>query len=280
MTKKIALLLSGNLRTFFYNDNYIAKKYAELVNNQDIDVFIYTDNNDFNYNNIQYLSEKNIEKILGNPDIPETNERKYSDNIQFINYDDSTKILNEKLLECFGQKLKDLNIEDFNKDLINDIYDKQNINHNAFMNTGSNFSRKNCIMCQFYKLYKCYNLMINYEKNNNFNYDIIIRSRFDGVLNINNDIRSLDFNNNLYCQGDEIHLYDWCAIGNRFIMDKYCNYYLNISQNLVENIYYENGGHDISDSSEIGLTYIIRNKHNYNLLYTNINIDLNLKFYK
>ena len=305
MTKKIALLLSGNIRTFFYNDSYIAKKYTELVNSQDIDVFIYTDNNDFNYNNIQYLSEKNTEKILGNPDIPETNKRKYSNNIEFMNYDDSCKILNKILFECFDQKLKNLYIEDFDKDLINNIYDKNNINHVTFMNNiYSNFQRKNALMCQFYKLYKCYNLMTNYENQNNFKYDIIIKSRFDGALNINNnDIRLLDLNNNLYCEGNEVHLYDWWAIGNRFIMDKYCNYYLNISPNIIGgtyifvDIYYnwkiicsknyeefinENKNiikEDVSDSSEFGLTYIIKNKNNYNLCYTNINIDV-YKFYK
>jgi len=52
--KHVALLLSGNIRTFFYNDYYIAKTYADLVYNQNIDVFIYTDNNDFNFNNVQY----------------------------------------------------------------------------------------------------------------------------------------------------------------------------------------------------------------------------------
>ena len=62
--KKVALLLSGNIRTFFYKDFIIAKKYSELANNQNIDVFIYTDNNDFNYNDIQYFSENNKQKSI------------------------------------------------------------------------------------------------------------------------------------------------------------------------------------------------------------------------
>ena len=48
--KKIALLLSGNLRQFFRNNFLIAKMYSDLVKKQNIDVFIYTDNNDFFYN--------------------------------------------------------------------------------------------------------------------------------------------------------------------------------------------------------------------------------------
>ena len=37
--------------------------------------------------------------------MPETNKRKYSDNIKFINYEDASKILNENLFNCFGKKL-------------------------------------------------------------------------------------------------------------------------------------------------------------------------------
>lgn len=279
MEKKIALLLSGNVRTFFYNDFHIAKTFTNLVNNQNIDVFIYTENNDFNYNNIQYLAENNKKKILGNPSIPECNEKKYSDNIEFINYEDCCKILKTNFFNVFGEKIKDIHIEIFNEDLINDIYDKTNINHNIFMNYNSSFSRKNALMCQFYKLYKCYNLMVNYENKNNFQYDIIIRSRFDGILNnINNyDIRSFDLSNKIYCEGYNEYMNDWWAIGNRFIMDKYCNYYLHISPNLVDNIYLDN----ISDSSEFGLTYIIRHIYNYNTFYNHsISNDLSLKFYK
>ena len=183
------------------------------------------------------------------------------------------------MFDVFGEKLKEINIEDFNKDIINDIYDKTNIYHNTFMDYDSAFYRKNSLMCQFYKLYKCYKLMIDYEVKHNFSYDIIIRSRFDGILNNINkcDLRSLDLTKRVYCEGYNKHINDWWAIGNRFIMDKYCNYYLNISPNLVDKIYLDN----ISDSSEFGLTYLIRCKHNYDTFYNhNIRIDLNLKFYK
>ncbi len=277
--KKIALLLSGNVRKFFYNNLYIAKTYVELVNKQDIDVFIYTENNDFDYNNIQYLSEKNVKKILGNPNIPECNNRKYSKNIQFISYDECLKILNTNFSKIFGDKLKDIVIEDFNENLLDSIYDKNNINHITFMNTNSDITRKNALLCQFYKLYKCYELMVNYENKYDFKYDIIIRCRFDGIFNgINNyDLRSLDLENTVYCEGHDKHIFDWWAIGNRFIMNIYCNYYLNISPNLVDQVYLD----DISDSSEFGLTYLIKHINKYNICYNhNIRYDLTFKFYK
>lgn len=298
--KNIALLLSGNIRKFFYNDFYIAKKYSELVNHQNIDVFIYTDNNDFNYNDIQYFSENNKEEILG---ISNDYEKRLSKNRKFINYNDSYKIIKENFIKIFGEKLKNFYIEDFNNELINNIYDKNNIYHNIFMNNSySNFNRKRALMCQFYKLYKCYNQLCNYEKENNLNYDIIIKSRFDIILNnLNNyDIKTFDLNNNIYCYNHGVFISDTWAIGNRFIMDKYCNYYVNISSNMYEGMYcfldingnfriissennksYRNENNDIisedvSDSGEFGLTYIIKYKNNYNIYH----IDLNEESYK
>ena len=237
--KKIALLLCGNMRTFFYKDNYIAKKYLELIEEQDIDLFIYTDNNDFNYNYIQYFSEKNKERILG---IPNDYEKRISENKEFINYDKSFKIIKENLIKIFGDRLKKYYIEDFNPNLIDSIYDKNNIYHNKFMNYKNpdiNINWKKAIMCQFYKLYKCYNLLKNYEKDNNFEYDIIIKSRFEVIINHNPlfDIRSLDFHKKVYCYHYDKYISDvWC-IGDRFIMDKFCNNYINISPNLVEGTY-------------------------------------------
>ena len=292
--KKIALLLSGNMRRFFDENIYLSKMYIDLVKNQNIDIFIYTDNNDFYYNGIQYFSEKNKEKTLG---IPTIYERRYHTNIDYMNYENSSKIIKENLFSIFTDSLKDYYIEDYNADLINDIYDKNNDNHNTFMNNDySNIDRKKAIMIQYYKLYKCYNLMVDYENKNNFKYDIIIRSRPDLCLtNLNNyDIRSFNLSNNLYCYNYGISICPCWAIGNRFIMDKYCNYFLYISQNLVEKVYlFENIGIvndiyilndlrskdiDISDCDEFGLKYLISNKNNYFIYHLDVN-EVNYKLY-
>lgn len=278
---KIALLLTGNIRTFFNNNNYIAKKYLDIVESQNIDVFIFTENNDFNIDGIQYFSDKNQSKILGNPDIHEVNIRKYCNNYKFIDYNNAIKIINNKFNELFGDKLKKIVIEDFDANLLSKIYDKSNINHNIFMNTNSSIERKNALMCQFYKLYSGYNLLVEYEKFNNFKYDIIIRSRFDGFFEMNKiNLHTLDINNKVFCEGNKIHMFDWWAIGNRFIMDKYCSYYKNISPNLLINKKVFIGNEDISDSSEVGLTYTLE-KYNYiPFYYHNIKLDLTYKFYK
>lgn len=129
--KKIALLLSGNIRRLFDKSTPLVTFYIDLIKKQNIDVFIYTDNNDFYYDNIQYLSDNNKDKILG---IPTIYERRYHTNIQFINYENSSKIIKENLFNIFNDHLKNLYIEDFDNDQINNIYDKNNIYHNTFMN--------------------------------------------------------------------------------------------------------------------------------------------------
>jgi len=65
--KKIALVMSGNLRKFFFNNNYIAQTYVDFIRKQNVDIFIYTDDNDFYHNGTQYFSNKNTEKIMGIP---------------------------------------------------------------------------------------------------------------------------------------------------------------------------------------------------------------------
>ena len=297
--EKIALLLSGNIRRFFDKDLQLSNMYKDLVKNQNIDVFIYTDNNDFYYNDVQYFSDNNKEKKLG---IPSLYDRRIHTNTQFINYEDSSKIIRENLLNIFNNNLKDLYIEDYNPKLIDNIYDKNNINHNTFMNNNySCFDRKNALMCQFYKLYKCYNLLINYENNNKFKYNIIIKSRPELQLtDLNNyDIRNFNLNNQIYCYNFDKFISDAWAIGNRNIMDIYCNYYLNISQNMVDQIYcFHNGNNweiinnidlknyreknliheDASDSGEFGLTYLIK-KNNYGIYHFNIS-EVKFSLYK
>jgi len=281
MPKKIALVLSGNLRSFFYKDNYIAKKYLELANNQDIDIFMYTDINDFYYNDIQYFSVNNKEKICGISN--DYNKRIYK-KTDFINYEDACTIIKKTLTEIFGDRLKILYIDDFNSNQINMIYDKNNIYHKTFMNNSySNISRKTALMCQEYKLYKCYNLLCEYEKENNVEYNIIIKSRFDALLtDIHKiDIKNLNYEKKLYCFCHKYWIGDVWAIGNRFIMDKYCNYYNVISSNIYNNVYSLDGNNTKnidSDACEFGLTYLIKNIHGYNFCHTPLN-EIAFKFY-
>lgn len=282
MSKKIALILTGNLRTFFYNNNHIANKYLELVNSQDIDIFMYTDNNDFYYNDCQYFSQNNKKKVMG---IESNIEKRFYKNIDFISYDEAKKIIKTNLFKLFGDKLKKLYIDNFNPNQIDLIYDKNNQYHNTFMsNPYSNINRKKALIGQQYKNFKCYSLMKDYEKESKVEYDIIIKSRFDTYLtNINKlDIKNLNYDKKLYCYKHRYWIGDVWAIGNRFIMDKYCNYYNVISCNIYDNVYSLDGNNTKnidSDSCEFGLTYLIRNIHNYDFIHTPLD-EICLKFYK
>ena len=172
------------------------------------------------------------------------------------------------------------------------------------MNFNTDYSRKKALMCQFYKLYKCYNLLCDYEKENNLKYDIIIKSRFDIILtNLNSyDIKTFDLNNKLYCYNFQTFISDCWAIGNRFIMDKYCNYLITISPNLIDGVYnflhingnwiiinsenyidYEkdnknNINFEASYGGEFGLTYLIKYKNNYNINHLDLS-EMSHKFY-
>jgi hypothetical protein len=281
--KRIALVMSGNIRTFFYKKAHIAKKYLELVNKQNIDMFVYTDDNDINHNDIQYFSEINKNKVLG---ITNDYEKRLHKNCGFIDYDTACSVINDNL-KIFGERIKKIKIEKFNQDQISDIYDANNICHKIFMNnTYSDDARKRALMCQFYKLYKCFELLSDYEIEKKFKYDIVLKSRFDIIIfNLNNyDICSLDLSRKIYTNGYEKFCADTWAIGDRFIMEKYCNYFLNISQNMVDNVYCIFIGtwiitnkenmekqnkicENASDSGEFGLTYLIKNINEYDIDY-------------
>jgi hypothetical protein len=273
----------------------VAQTYVDFIQKQNVDVFMYTDDNDFNHNNTQYFSDNNTGKIMG---IPMLYERRYYSKQEFIDHQSAVGIIEHSLNLLFGKSLKGLHVEKYRNDLMKDIYLNDNRNHQIFMtNPHACVERKIALMSQFYKLYKCFQLMEEYERKEGFLYDIVIKSRFDGVLNLN-DMKSLDLTNKVYCEGYPEFMNDWWAIGNRYIMEKYCKYYLNISPNISNNTYiFKKGGRwntvisetdprdnsmreDASDSGEVGLTYLIRTLEKYETFYNHtMRIDLSYKFY-
>lgn len=292
---KIALLLSGNIGQFEYEKNnvQIKNEWKNIIFNNNIHVFAYTETNNFYYDGCQYFNDLENEILVTNDD-----NFRINDTVKFCNHEKLYDIIINKILNCFENNLKNIIIEPYNKD-----YKKNYIEHNIFHKTylnyesGRNERHKYGIISQFYKLYKCYCIMEEYEKNNNIKYDIIIRCRFDacitGLKYI--DISTLNILNTVYTSYnfDAQHINDFWIIGNREIMHLYCCYYLTISQNLIENSFIflchenskiikivkhkhecTNSFYDISDSSEFGLQYIIL-KNNYF-----INYDIEFILYK
>ena len=90
-------------------------------------------------------------------------------------------------------------------------------------------------VCTFYKIYQCNEIKKQFELENNFKYDMVIRLRPD--MNYTNiDFKTLDYKNNIYVPYiyGEI-CYDHLAIGSSENIDKYANCF-----NYLTEIYKEN----------------------------------------
>ncbi len=270
---KIALLLSGHLNTFEYKNHH--RRWIKILNKyNNIDIFCIADNNNFydSETDSQIFSVKNSTHKVNNND----SRRRYHKIIN-LGYDESRNKIIKKLQNTFNNKLKKYLI--YNFDDINDKTFILNNNYREFLS--HDYDRRFSLLSQFYKLKECFKIMQDYEHENNFKYDIIIRSRFDvspfdqSSLPIDSDI-----DQKIYTPFDNYtkHINDWIVIGNREIMSKYCHYidsatYLT-DTNYSHNLYLQNNiwmlhsaGFNIStpnistlnvaDSSEVGLTYLI-----------------------
>lgn len=292
---KIAILFSGYVGQFDYEfepSQTINKCWFEIIKKYNIDIFAFTETNNFYFNDVQYFNNKESKIIVTNG-----NKERIHTKTKFCDDDFAIKTINN-IFSFYGDNLKKIKIENYDSNYKSKFIEN-NINQKIFLNykEGSE-SNKFGLISQFYKLFKCYELLCDYEKENNFTYDIIIRCRFDvfidGLKNV--DINSLELNNILYTSTAGFHINDYWAIGNREIMHNYCNYYLNMSPNLIENklffLLYNESGHilslhtekisnlmyDISYSSEIGLQLIIK-ELNYEINTTLISYIIH-KFYQ
>jgi hypothetical protein len=260
---RVALLMSGKLGKFFYN-NTISNHWSSLVKNHGIDVFLVTDDDNY-FNPItssQVFSVKNMERYVTNND-----SFRRSQSYTHSSYEETRDLFNKLLNECFGENLKHLSVLD--SDLGEDLLIKSNTQKVFFeySDSGRGEGQKIGMLNQFFKLENCYESMIQYEKKNSIKYDIIIRSRFDCIVDFS---ISLDLHYKIYCgySSQNRHIFDWWAIGDREIMSKYCTYYSKMGDYLIKGgrslIPWNGRSIDISDSSEVGLTDII-NENSYSI---------------
>jgi hypothetical protein len=169
-----------------------------------------------------------------------------------INFEDVIKLY----------KPKKINIENFDK-----FYAIQDFND--FLKN-NNIQVSDSMYPMFYKLYDVNNLRLNYELENKFKYDLIIRIRFDlnfsekmisnsiepYVFNkiLENEIEDAIKNNTLYLRLDPFYdfptlewknhpdyqvkvvdnwIWDQFAFGNNYTMNIYCNTFINLSEILL-----------------------------------------------
>lgn len=158
-------------------------------------------------------------------------------NTETINYD----IINK--LNC-----KKLEIEDYS--LYEKYFNEKCIEYN--------FDQTNRVFSQFYKVYKCNMLRLDYQKENNINYDFIIRTRSDIFFNKKIDITTFDNNFmhiNEFCGHNETSLSetnsrfgtykivdDKFSISNCSNMTIYCDTYTNLDKYIkTDSIIHQEG---------------------------------------
>lgn len=296
---KIALIITGQLGKFQFKDKdkkSINDLWKLKLEEYDIDVFAITEDNNY-YNiedDIQIFSDSKM--LVTNND----SWRLYK-NKTIKSYSESVEYIKNILKDCFGHKLKKYEILDNSKNFNIDNYKTnliKNKNHKIFYDYALKVGRQESqifgLLSQFYKIEKCFNFMEEYENKHNFKYDVVIRSRFDCIWE-NNDFKldKMDYSNTVYSPKTPYHMNDFLCIGNRFIMEQYCKIYSNFVPNLLNNyycyIYHENGKviefekgyniqkkktcYDVSDSTEVGLSYIIEQKNNFNCDNIPVRID-------
>jgi len=149
-------------------------------------------------------------------------------------------------LRGFDKSTKDINVNNI-LHKINAMYkpklivieQSRNFNFNTKILELKNFENRdvNGLMAMFYKIKQCNQLKLQYEKENNFSYDYVIRYRPDILIKQSLNVK--DLNNdfiNIPKHGDFGGINDQFAIGNSKNMNIYSNIYDNILKYISMNI--------------------------------------------
>lgn len=228
MRKAIAIV--GNLRTFMMplheNKNvmlYEIQLASMLKNNPDADIFVFTDTSDFFYEDALWISDESITILNENP-------KTLYKKIKVSDVETCRQIITEKLKDIIPN-LKSVQVEnpyDCTKDEKTKIL-KESTRH------GSNYN----FIGQIRKNKLVYEAIKQYEKDNNFKYDVILRSRFDNCFqHAFQDFREYS-DGRFYCCGGLPggFCYDWFGVGSRDVMDKFFTMYDCVEDNATNNAF-------------------------------------------
>lgn len=235
--KKIALCLSGYLRTF---EECYPSILKNIIADNDVDIFIHTYDKIGNSSGWRYPIDLS----------------------QNINMEFLENLPNLKILAV--QKWDDIRYQ-FEK----------------FRFIVPNVTNINVIATIFYKIYMCNELKKQYEIDNNFKYDLVIRTRGDQVFEkkINLDFPTNKILINAYPWGDEDYVHHYTE-PDKFENEKKCisdRFAIGTSENIdiLSNLYL-NFEELITNSESVELEYLL------NKYLKNNNIELekrNLQFY-
>jgi hypothetical protein len=256
---KIIMILIIIFLYYFFTNLYL--NINKLINNNNFIRLL-----EYNPKNIRVALcisgkiDNNIEKIYKSW---EENLLKYYDVDIFMNIDKSNNYINNiiKPKKCI---------------LFNELLESKNLDINSYT--------------MFYRIYECNNYSIEYEKKNNFEYDIIIRMRCDIILferlyleNFKKNIIYFPTRNvkaetsNIYNLG----ITDQLFIGDRQTINKICNIYLNLNKTYLKKI-------NCKIPEVTLLYYLKKNKIKYIYFYyswiinyyNGFNTSFNIKFLK
>jgi len=238
MLLKTAVVLHGNLRTFFMplredrNLRICDLIYSNIIKHNNADVFLVTDTSDFYLNGIHYFDESMRDKIK------DTNSTMFHDVINFIETNKARELLTIELNKFDVKAIEiqsPVNITENPKFLLL----SNAAAPDKYGRVAGSFSDR--IVNQYYKIKSAYDLLQKYEQVNSIQYDLIFKVRLDALCNqAPLDIRSFDFNRyDVFVPGvlNAPIVYDWSAFGVRKAMDLILNLYNQLGFTLSERLY-------------------------------------------
>jgi hypothetical protein len=142
------------------------------------------------------------------------------------------------------------------------------------------YNNLHSVISNIYSKYKVSELLNEYVKDNQVNYDIVISIRFDFLnkININllNDIK-LDKLNSMKNCDNRLYISDHLVISNYDIFTKYSSTYINIdkivnNKELIDYLNYVNCGHNICPETLMTANMYLYYKDLYDIVYYNSKI--------
>lgn len=190
-----------------------------IINQNNSDIFISTDTNDFYLNGSQYFHSNTIDIVNNDPF------RLYN-NVSFIQPNEAKTLICSELNKLLGNRIKGIIINSSNEDYTNDPKFK------LLSDSGLGGSSPRMIVAQYKGLICCDDMIKSYETINNFKYDVIMKCRFDAMYDSNS---KLNFNNYDFNKTDVFVptirspiIYDFFAFGNSKGMTPYLRMYENL----------------------------------------------------
>lgn len=233
---KAAVLLHGNLRTFFMPSRENGTRLCDMavrniVGPNNADVFIITETRDYFFDNKQWFHEEDRQNIEKNDKI--SYDVAFYDNIDFTRHDKAKSMLEQEIGKVFEESLKGIEI----RNVIDISSDPKYV---LLSTSGSDGYPPILSVNQYIKLKAAWRLMLAYEEKNSCRYDIIFRGRLDNMYDTTIKFEAYDYSlTDIFVPGaiKDLFIYDWAALGTRMAMELSTNMYDHLGYTLSNRLY-------------------------------------------